>query len=68
MQLFVDLKICEGCGSLWYRASGETKVYCGPCERKLGSFPSPRMRTQPGGRRKAVAIAGLFKVQAGGVQ
>jgi hypothetical protein len=70
MHLVVDLKICEGCGSLWYRTSGGTTVYCYGCAIKLGEFPSPRLRRSPGGRRKQVVTnaSGLFQVPAGGAR
>ena len=28
MELRVQLKICEGCGCLWYRAQTQGSVYC----------------------------------------
>ena len=52
MYLKVSLKICEGCGNLWFRAENGTTVYCGSCAKKLESFPIPRLRRRPGGRRK----------------
>lgn len=51
LYLRVHLKVCEGCGSLWFR-SNDVEVYCGACTDKLRDFPSPRTRTRPGGRRK----------------
>ncbi len=66
MQLFVDLKICESCGSLWYRPSGGATVYCMGCSEKLGEFPSPRSRTRPGGRKKQRPGAGAFLASCGG--
>ncbi len=70
MHILVDLKVCEACGSLWYRASGGVIVYCTSCALKLGEFPKPRTRRRPGGRRKKMSTAsGLFKVlTAGGVR
>jgi len=69
MQLFVDLKICESCGSLWYRATGGVQVYCGSCAAKLGEFPVPRTRSQQGGRRKRTgAMGGMLKASTGGVR
>jgi len=32
MDLRVQLKICEGCGCLWYRAQTHGSVYCKECE------------------------------------
>ena len=67
MQMFVDLKVCESCGSLWYRAAGEVKVYCSGCAARLGEFPQPRLRKRPGGRRKRpISTGGMFAVPAGG--
>ena len=67
MQVFVDLKVCEGCGSLWYRAAGAVQVYCKVCTVKLGEFPLPRQRSQPGGRRKRPVASGeIFQMPAGG--
>jgi hypothetical protein len=67
MHMFVDLKVCESCGSLWYRAAGEVKVYCNGCAAKLGEFPQPRLRKRPGGRRKRpIPTSGMYAVQARG--
>jgi hypothetical protein len=66
MQLFVDLKICEICGSLWYRPSGGATVYCIGCSLILGKFPSPRLRTQPGGRKKKRPGGGVFLLSQAG--
>ena len=67
MHVFVDLKICESCGSLWYRAAGEVQVYCKGCTAKLGEFPLPRLRRRPGGRRKhLVKSVEIFPAPVGG--
>jgi len=67
MHVLVDLKVCESCGSLWYRAAGQHQVYCGSCAVKLGEFPPPRLRRRPGGRRKhAVSSGELFQVPSRG--
>ena len=34
MELRVHLKVCEGCGCLWYRAQTIGSVYCRECEDK----------------------------------
>jgi hypothetical protein len=39
MYLSVQLKVCEGCGSLWFR-SEELGVYCGRCVERLKDFPA----------------------------
>ena len=44
MDLCVHLKICEGCGCLWYRAQTQGSVYCKACETKLQDFPTPESR------------------------
>ena len=53
METRVQLKICEGCGCLWYRPQEQHEiVYCKQCETKLKAFPSPesrKRRGRPGG-------------------
>jgi hypothetical protein len=44
MELRVQLKICEGCGCLWYRVQTQDSVYCKNCATKLREFPSPESR------------------------
>lgn len=56
MEVRVQLKVCEGCGCLWYRPSFHENVYCKACEVKLEAFPSPesrKRRGRPSGRRLA---------------
>ena len=48
MELRVQLKVCEGCGCLWYRPSNQGTVYCLDCREKLETFPSPETRKQRG--------------------
>jgi hypothetical protein len=48
MELRVQLKICEGCGCLWYRNQAIGSVYCRRCEKKLSDFPSPESRKRRG--------------------
>jgi hypothetical protein len=48
MELRVDLKVCEGCGVLWYRAQTIGSVYCKQCEAKLKDFPTPESRKRRG--------------------
>jgi hypothetical protein len=56
----VDLKVCEGCGALWLRASGRANerlgVYCHGCAVRLSDFPAPRFSRR--GRKRAAAAAG----------
>ena len=56
MEVRVQLKICEGCGCLWYRAQTHGSVYCRECELKLRDFPLPesrKLRGRPTTRRLA---------------
>lgn len=48
MELRVQLKVCEGCGCLWYRAQTLGSVYCERCEVKLSSFPPSETRKRRG--------------------
>ena len=48
MELRVQLKVCEGCGCLWYRALTHGSVYCLRCETRLKEFPTPQSRKRRG--------------------
>jgi hypothetical protein len=48
MELRVELKVCEGCGCLWYRTENQESVYCKRCEKKLREFPAPETRKRRG--------------------
>ena len=48
MEVRVQLKVCEGCGCLWYRAQLHESVYCKECETKLRAFPTPESRKRRG--------------------
>jgi uncharacterized Zn finger protein (UPF0148 family) len=49
METRVQLKICESCGCLWYRAQAQQgNVYCKECEIKLKEFPTPESRKRRG--------------------
>ena len=37
MYLRVQLKVCEGCGGLWFRTQGRADIYCFTCEGKDGA-------------------------------
>jgi uncharacterized Zn finger protein (UPF0148 family) len=47
MEVKVQLKVCEGCGCLWFRAQ-QQGVYCSGCEVKLAEFPAPETRKRRG--------------------
>jgi hypothetical protein len=66
MELRVHLKVCEGCGCLWYRAQVDTGVYCSSCHQRFKDFPTPESRKRRGRPRKiilptvfAVALSGF---------
>jgi hypothetical protein len=48
MEVRVQLKVCEGCGCLWYRTQSQGTVYCRECESKLKEFPEPESRKRRG--------------------
>jgi uncharacterized Zn finger protein (UPF0148 family) len=69
MEVCVQLKICEGCGCLWYRALTQGSVYCNRCEAELEKFPTPESRK----RRGRPITKRLFNIwaaaaEAGGAQ
>ena len=69
MEMRVHLKICEGCGCLWFRAQSQVNVYCRDCETKLKDFPSPESRRRRGPRpRKALRRVWAVAETAGGAR
>lgn len=53
MELRLELKVCEGCGCLWYRIQNQETVYCKECEIRLREFPVPTsQRRRRTSRRK----------------
>ena len=65
MDLRVHLKVCEGCGCLWYRSQLETGVYCVPCARRFQEFPTPQSRKRRG-RPKKITLPVVFAVEDSG--
>ena len=67
MELRVQLKICEGCGSLFFRAQTEGTIYCRGCKEKLKEFPSPESRKRRGrpGRNTLPKVWGVAAVMEG---
>ena len=47
--LLLELKICEGCGTLWLRRKELPEAYCAGCTQRLAGFPAPSGK-RPGGR------------------
>lgn len=70
MELRVQLKVCEGCGCLWYRSqTALASVYCNGCETKLKDFPTPESRKKRGRPcRKPVAGVWALPEVAGGMR
>jgi hypothetical protein len=69
MEVRVQLKICEGCGCLWYRDQALGSVYCKRCEVKLMEFPSPETRKRRGRPpRQPIARIWAVAVAAGGAE
>jgi hypothetical protein len=64
MELRVHLKVCEGCGCLWYRAQIDSGVYCSPCQERFKQFPAAHSRKRRGRPRKAILPA-VYAVEAG---
>jgi uncharacterized Zn finger protein (UPF0148 family) len=64
MELRVQLKVCEGCGCLWYRAQTQGTVYCRDCEVRLKDFPSPETRKRRGRppRKTLVRVWGMAAI------
>jgi hypothetical protein len=60
--LRIFLKVCEGCGSLWFRTQDSPEVYCSGCSARMRSLPQARRSRRPGrrgnhGARKAGGAA-----------
>lgn len=55
--LHVELKICEGCGALWFRTGIKDGVYCVACCIRLDSFPQPTGK-RSGGRPRLARVNG----------
>jgi len=69
MELRVHLKVCEGCGCLWFRAQTQGGVYCTCCEEKLKDFPTPESRKRRGRpNRKLLVRVWAVAEAAGGVE
>ena len=67
MEVRVQLKVCEGCGCLWYRVQTQESVYCKECESKLRTFPSPESRKRLGRppRRRLAKVWAVAEVVGG---
>lgn len=56
MYVRIFLKICEGCGSLWFRAQDCQDVYCSGCSARLRVLPQAQ-RARRAGRRGRHSVA-----------
>ena len=67
MELRVHLKICEGCGCLWYRPQTQGSVYCRVCEAKLKDFPTPESRKRRGrpGNKPLIRVWAVAEANGG---
>jgi hypothetical protein len=63
MELRVHLKVCEGCGCLWYRAQQQVSVYCQECVDRFREFPTPESRKRRG-RPPRIKLARVWAVAA----
>jgi len=61
MDLRVQLKVCEGCGCLWYRTQNHGGIYCLGCDARLRQFPPVQSRKRPG-RKTGVTLARIWAV------
>ena len=61
MDLRVQLKVCEGCGCLWYRTQNHKGIYCLGCDARLKQFPPPQGRRRPG-PKTAITLARIWAV------
>jgi hypothetical protein len=69
MELCVQLKVCEGCGCLWYRTQNIESVYCQRCVTKLRDFPSAESRKRRGRpSKKTLVSVWAVAAEPGGVQ
>ena len=50
--LRVQLKVCEGCGGLWFRTETLTKVYCEGCSGKMAMHAQAKPEKRSGRRPK----------------
>jgi hypothetical protein len=60
--LRMDLKVCEGCGTLWLRTITSNGVYCRSCATRLSEFPAPRGRSRAGRKPRDGRKPGLARI------
>src|ERR1700733_10503451 len=52
MYLRLVLKVCEGCGILWFRSQDCLDVYCSACAVRMRELPRPSALRRRGWRRR----------------
>ena len=52
----MKLKVCEGCGNLWFRSVFTPEVYCSNCAQLLMEFPRVGKERRPGRKRKLIPV------------
>jgi len=55
----MQLKVCEGCGTLWVR-SLLCGVYCKRCALLLSEFPNPESRKRRGRKKRTLREIACF--------
>ncbi len=58
--LRLDLKVCEGCGTLWLRGTVTEGVYCRGCAQTVSELPEARKKNaggRPRGRSRRMGCA-----------
>lgn len=71
MEIKIQLKVCEGCGCLWFRVQGQASVYCNDCDVKLREYPEPetrKRRGRPCGKRQPAAAGWPTAAAMGGAE
>lgn len=56
MYVSLQVKVCEGCGMLWFREQNRGDVYCNKCVHKLADFPSPGSRKLRGRKSSQLRV------------
>jgi hypothetical protein len=66
--LRVQLKVCEGCGGLWFRTQSKGDVYGRCCASKLAQHAKARPDQHSGRRMKRHRLAASTLVTIGGIE
>jgi hypothetical protein len=66
--LCVHLKVCEGCGNLWFRTQSAENVYGHCCAGKLAQHAKARPEQRHGRRAKRHQMTLIQAVMMGGAE